>query len=144
MPRQHAWDDPRTIERCLDMLYGFRDEIIAITRNIIGFQRKQLHLMKRLEQLELDRQEEKINEGLYIEGARLIHADWTMYRTEIEDLLREAPRWEANMHDMLDLCESQGIPCHTPLYSRQTRTLIRLRSIMFSNSNKGCTPANDE
>lgn len=139
MPRAPGDWGPETQERCIEMLYGFRDEIIAITRNMVSLQKKQLHLMKMQEQLELDREEEKINEGRYIEDARATHSKWMSYKDKIIDLSNEVPRWESNMHDMLDLCESRGIPCYTPYYSEQTRTLIRLRAQLDANTEKGCT-----
>lgn len=143
MPREYAWDDPRQIERCLDMLYGFRDEIIAISRKIITLQRQQLRGFARQAELDADAPfmggPGNIPEAQYIRESRDTHQNYLTYKDEINELYDEVPRWEANMHDMLDLCERHGIPCHTPLYSDQTRTMIRLRAIIDKNQEEGCT-----
>ena len=143
MPRQFAWDDPRQHERARDMLYGFRDEIIAIKRKIITLQRQQLRGFKRQAELDADAPfmggPGNIPEQQYISESRNTHQNFLTYKAEINELYDELPRWEENMHDLLELCARHDIEAYTALYSEQTQTLIRLHNIIMKNNDEGCT-----
>lgn len=136
MPR--AWDSSDEA-RAFVILYGFRDELIAIARAQIALQRQQLHLKEEQEKIEMDRLNEVINEGDYIRLCRNMVTNWNTYKEEIVDLSHQAPRWEDNMHTMLDMFARRGIDYNTPRFVRQTSTLQRLNSIIQSNIDKGCT-----